>query len=157
MSQVRQYELIYITPPESSEEALAELHQQVVAVVERFGGTIERTENWGRRRLAYEIGHHREGVYVLEVINGPGALTAELDRRLRVFDNVIRHLVVRVDEELAVAERSRVRRKSAMTARRVRRGLPPEPTETERKRREDDDDDADGGMEHGFRGAGGER
>jgi len=157
MSQVRQYELIYIAPPESSEEALAELHQQVVAVVDRFGGTIERTENWGRRRLAYEIGHHREGVYVLEVINGPGALTAELDRRLRVFDNVIRHLVVRVDEELAVAERSRVRRKTATVARRVRRGLPPEPTETERKRREDDDDDADGGMDSGFRGERGER
>ncbi len=156
MSQVRQYDLIYVTPPETSEEALAELHQQVAAVVERFGGVIERTENWGRRRLAYEIGHHREGVYVLEVINGPGTLTAELDRRLRVFDNVIRHLIVRVDEELAVAERSRVRRKTATAARRVRRGLPPEPTENERKRREDDDDEADGGMEPGFR-AGGER
>jgi small subunit ribosomal protein S6 len=157
MAAVRQYELIYITPPESTEEALAELHQQVAAVVERFGGTIEKTENWGRRKLAYEIARHREGVYVLEVINGPGALTAELDRRLRVFDNVIRHLVVRVDEELAIAERSRVRRKTATAARRVRRGLPPEPTETERKRREDDDDDADGGMESTFRGTGGER
>jgi small subunit ribosomal protein S6 len=157
MSQVRQYELIYITPPETTEEALAELHQQVVAVVDRFGGAIERTENWGRRRLAYEIGHHREGVYVLEVINGPGALTAELDRRLRVFDNVIRHLVVRVDEELAVAERSRVRRKSATVARRVRRGLPPEPTETERKRREDDDDDGESVMEGSFRERGGDR
>jgi small subunit ribosomal protein S6 len=157
MSQVRQYELIYITPPESTEEALAELHQQVLAVVERFGGAIERTENWGRRRLAYEIGHHREGVYVLEVINGPGALTAELDRRLRVFDNVIRHLVVRVDDELAVAERSRVRRKAATVARRVRRGLPPEPTETERKRRAEDDDDGESTMETTFRGTGGER
>ncbi len=157
MSQVRQYELIYITPPDTTEEALAELHQQVVAVVDRFGGTIERTENWGRRRLAYEIGHHREGVYVLEVINGPGALTAELDRRLRVFDNVIRHLVVRVDEELAVAERSRVRRKNATVARRVRRGLPPEPTETERKRRQDDDDDGESILDGSFRGAGGER
>jgi small subunit ribosomal protein S6 len=156
MSTVRQYELIYITPPESTEEALAELHQQVVAVVERFGGAIERTENWGQRRLAYEIGHHREGVNVLEVINGPGALTAELDRRLRVFDNVIRHLVVRVDEEMAVAERSRVRRKAATVARRVRRGLPPEPTETERKRRDEDDDDGDSPMET-FRGTGGER
>ncbi len=157
MSQVRQYELIYITPPEATEEVLAELHQQVVAVVERFGGAIERTENWGRRRLAYEIGHHREGVYVLEVINGPGALTAELDRRLRVFDNVIRHLVVRVDEELAVAERSRVRRKTWTSTRRVRRGLPPEPTETERKRRQDEEDDSDGGMEQTFRGGGGDR
>ena len=51
MSHVRQYELIYITPPETTEEALAELHQQVQAVVDRFSGTIEKTENWGRRKL----------------------------------------------------------------------------------------------------------
>ena len=141
MSTPRQYELIYITPPETTEEALAELHQQVAGIVERFGGTIERTEPWGRRRLAYEISRHREGIYVLEVINGPGALTAELDRRLRVFDNVIRHLIVRTDEELAVAERARTRRKEAMAKRRVRRGLPPEPTEQERQPREDEEDD----------------
>lgn len=156
MSSVRQYELIYITPPETTEEALAELHQQVQAVVDRFSGTIEKTENWGRRKLAYEIAGHRDGVYVLEVINGPAALTAELDRRLRVFDNVIRHMVVRVDEELAVAERARVRRKTAMAERRVRRGLPPEPTEHERRRHAEDDDDGDGAMDQAFR-AGGDR
>src|SRR5262245_5965199 len=110
MSTGRQYELVYITPPETTEEALAELHQQVVAVTDRFGATIEKTENWGRRKLAYEIGRHREGVYVLEVINGPATLVAELDRRLRVLDTVIRHLVVSVDEELAVAERAKARR-----------------------------------------------
>jgi len=149
MSKVRQYELIYITPPESTEEALNELHAQVLAVVDRFGGNIEKTENWGRRRLAYEIAGHREGVYVLEVINGPAELNMELDRRLRVFDIVIRHMVVRVDEELAVAERARVRRKTSMSARRVRRGLPPEPTEHERKRHAEEEDDADG-MDHLF-------
>jgi small subunit ribosomal protein S6 len=148
--------LIYITPPETTEEALAELHQQVQAVVDRFSGTIEKTENWGRRKLAYEIAGHRDGVYVLEVINGPAALTAELDRRLRVFDNVIRHMVVRVDEELAVAERARVRRKTAMAERRVRRGLPPEPTEHERRRHAEDDDDGDVSMDQVFR-AGGDR
>jgi small subunit ribosomal protein S6 len=152
MSTVRQYELIYITAPEITEEALAELHQQVAAVVERFGGTFDRTENWGRRKLAYEIGKHREGVYVLEVINGPGAMTAELDRRLRVFDTVIRHMIVRVDEDLAVAERAKTNRKTAMAARRVRRGLPPEPTESELHRRREDSDDADGGMDMSFRG-----
>ncbi|MEO7191156.1 MAG: 30S ribosomal protein S6 [Vicinamibacterales bacterium] len=152
MSTVRQYELIYITPPESTEEALAELHTNVAAVVERFGGNFEKTENWGRRRLAYEIAGHREGVYVLEVINGPATLMSELDRRLRVFDIVMRHMVVRVDEEIAVAERARVRRKSNMAKRRIKRGLPPEPTETERKRRAEEDDDSDMGMEHMFRG-----
>jgi len=153
MSNVRQYELVYIAPPETTEEVLADLHTQVAAVVERFGGTIEKTEAWGRRRLAYEIAGHREGAYVLEVINGPGALTAELDRRLRVLDAVMRHMIVRVDEDLAAADRARVRRKSATTARRVRRGLPPEPTESERQRRADEDDD-DGGMDGGFRDRG---
>jgi len=151
MSSVRQYELIYITPAETSEEVLADLHTQVAGIVDRFGGNIEKTENWGRRRLAYEIAGQRDGNYVLEVINGPAALTAELDRRLRVFDTVIRHMIVRVDEDLAAAERARVRRKEESAARRVRRGLPPEPTETERRQHADDDDDADGGMDHGFR------
>lgn len=151
MSTVRQYELIYIVPPETTEEALTDLHGQIAAVVERFGGTFEKSENWGRRKLAYEIAGHREGVYVLEVINGPGALTAELDRRLRVFDIVIRHLIVRVDEDLAVAERARNDRKASMAARRVRRGLPPEPTEQERSRRMEDADELDG-PEMGFRG-----
>jgi small subunit ribosomal protein S6 len=150
-STVRQYELVYIVPPETTEEAIAELHTQIAAVVERFGGNFEKTENWGRRKLAYEIAGHREGVYILEVINGPGALTAELDRRLRVFDLVIRHMVVRVDEELAVADRARTRRKASMASRRIRRGLPPEPTEQERNRRLEDSDDLDG-PEMGFRG-----
>ena len=82
MSTVRQYELVYIVPPETTEEALTELHTQIASVVERFGGNFEKTENWGRRKLAYEVGGHREGVYVLEVINGPGALTAELEFRM---------------------------------------------------------------------------
>lgn len=140
MSTVRQYELIYIAPPESTEEVMAELHQLVAETVERFSGTIERTENWGRRRLAYEISRHREGVYVLEVINGPADLVTELERRLRVSENVIRHMVVRVDEELASAERARTRRKAATAARRERRGLPPEPAESEHGARDDSDD-----------------
>ena len=156
MSTVRQYELIYIVPPDTTEDALAELHNQVVAVTDRFGATIEKTENWGRRRLAYEINRQREGVYVLEVINGPATMVTELDRRLRVLDTVLRHLVVRVDEELAVAERARTRRKEATVARRVKRGLPPEPTEGERQRRDEDEEDMEAGLEGGFR-AGGER
>ena len=158
MSTARQYELVYITPPEITEEALTDLHQQVAAVVDRFGGNIEKTENWGRRKLAYEINHQREGVYVLEVINGPGAMLAELDRRLRVVDQVVRHLLVRVDEDLAIAERAKTHRKTRMAARRVKRGLPPEPTESELSRRQQEDDDMDAGeMFRGDRGERGER
>ena len=88
----RQYELVYILPPETTEEQVNELHGQVDAIVSRMNGRIEKTENWGRRRLAYEIAHHKDGVYVLEVINGSGDLMKEVDRRLRVMDQVVRHL-----------------------------------------------------------------
>ena len=154
MSTARQYELVYLTPPDTSEDALGELHKQVQTVVDRFSGSIERTENWGRRKLAYEINHQREANYVLEVINGPGAMTAELDRRLRVIDTVIRHLIVRVDEDQATAERAKARRKADMAKRRIKRGLPPEPTESELHRRREDSDDFDGGGDSPYRGGG---
>jgi small subunit ribosomal protein S6 len=139
----RQYELVYILPPDTTEQQVTELHTQVEQVVGRMNGQIEKTENWGRRRLAYEIGHHKEGVYVLEVINGSGELMKELDRRLRVMDQVIRHLVVRVDEEKKVVERTRTKRQSESERRRVKRGLPPQrqPGEGRAAMESDDMDD----------------
>ena len=122
----RQYELIYILPAETTEQQVAELQEQVAAVVSRMTGQIEKTENWGRRRLAYEIAHQKEGVYVLQVINGSGELMKELDRRLRVMDLVIRHMVVRVDEEKKVVDRTRTKRQTESERRRVKRGLPPQ-------------------------------
>jgi small subunit ribosomal protein S6 len=112
MSQKRVYELVYIVSPDATEQAVAELHTQVESIVTRLHGEMVRTENWGRRRLAYRIGKHREGIYVLEVFNGTGEVTKELDRRLKVIDMVIRHLLVRVDEDLKVAERERARRQA---------------------------------------------
>ena len=122
----RQYELVYILPPDTTEQQVTELHQQIEAVVARLNGQIEKMENWGRRKLAYEIGHNKEGVYVLEVINGSGELMKELDRRLKVMDLVIRHLVVRVDEEKKVVDRTRTKRQTESERRRVKRGLPPQ-------------------------------
>jgi small subunit ribosomal protein S6 len=122
----RQYELVYILPPDTTEQQVTELHQQIEAVVSRLNGQIEKMENWGRRRLAYEIAHHKEGVYVLEVINGSGELMKELDRRLKVMDLVIRHMVVRVDQEIKVVVRTRTKRQTESERRRVKRGLPPQ-------------------------------
>lgn len=138
----RQYELIYILPPESTDEQVAEVHTQIEGVVARLNGRIDKTDNWGRRRLAYEIGRHKEGVYVLEVITGGGDLMKELDRRLKVMDQVMRHLVVRVDEEIKVVERTRTKRQTESERRRVKRGLPPvrQPGEG---RPADSDDDGD--------------
>jgi small subunit ribosomal protein S6 len=122
----RQYELVYILPGDTTEQQTTELHEQIEAVVTRMHGQIEKTENWGRRRLAYEIAHQKEGVYVLQVINGSGELMKELDRRLRVIDLVIRHMIVRVDEEKKVIDRTRTKRQTESERRRVKRGLPPQ-------------------------------
>ena len=122
----RQYELVYILPGDTTEQQVAELHGLLEAVVSRMNGQIEKTENWGRRRLAYEIARQKEGVYVLQVINGSGELMKELDRRLRVMDQVIRHMVVRVDAEKKVVDRTRTKRQTASARRRVNRGLPPQ-------------------------------
>ncbi len=149
MSQNRQYELVYILVPETSEQEANDLHAQVEQIVQRFNGAIEKTDNWGRRKLAYEIGHHREGIYVVETIRGTGDLMKEIDRRLRVIDAVIRHLVVRVDEDLRIAERQREHRKSSQARRRVARGLSPEPEPGERRgeREAEEDEDRSEGAE----------
>jgi len=144
MSTSRQYELVYIVSPEATEQEVTDLHTQIEQIVQRFNATLDKTENWGRRKLAYEIGHHREGTYVVETITGTGDVMKEIDRRLRVIDQVIRHLVVRVDEELRVAERTRDARKANQARRRVARGLPPEPAPGESRGDQDVDDDREG-------------
>jgi small subunit ribosomal protein S6 len=149
----RKYELVYVVSPEASDDQVTDLHNQVDAIVQRIGGSIERTENWGRRRLAYEIGRHKEGTYVLEVLHGTGELVKEIDRRLKVTDLIIRHLVVRVDETQAVIERHKARRTATSQRRRVARGLPADrqPGEGQRGDADDDRDDRfDMGNERGM-------
>jgi small subunit ribosomal protein S6 len=147
MSQTRQYELVYIVLPDATEQTIADLHAQVEQTVQRFNSTLDKTENWGRRKLAYEIGKAREGTYVVETISGSGELMKELDRRLRVTDAIIRHLIVRVDDDLRVAERLRSERKATQARRRTARGLPPEPLPSERRGDRDDMDTDDMGLE----------
>jgi small subunit ribosomal protein S6 len=145
MNATRQYELVYLITPEASEQEVADLHTQIEQIVQRFHATLEKTDNWGRRKLAYEIGHHREAIYVVETIRSTsGDVMKEIDRRLRVIDQVIRHLVVRVDEEIQVAERRRDERKANQARRRVARGLPPEPAPGEQRGDQDMDDDREG-------------
>jgi len=123
MSDTRQYELMYVIAPTVGDDGVADLHTQVEEIVSRSGGEIERSDNWGKRRLAYEIKSHREGTYVLELINGPGELVRELNRRLKVTDEVLRHLLVRVDEDLKKVARVRDTRQVKQRRRREARGL----------------------------------
>ena len=139
----RKYELVYVVSPDATEDQIAGLHTEVEGIVQRLHGTLEKTENWGRRKLAYEIGRHKEGTYVLETILGTGELMKEIERRLKVNDLIIRHLVVRVDEEEAVIERTRGKRTETSRRRRIARGLPADrqPGEGQRPGDEDDRDD----------------
>jgi small subunit ribosomal protein S6 len=136
----RKNELVYVVSPDATEEQVNDLHAQVEAIVQRIGGQIEKTDNWGRRKLAYEIGRHKEGTYVLETINGTGELMKEIDRRLKVSELVIRHLVVRVDEDQAVIERMRGKRTETSRRRRTARGLPADRQPGEGQRGDSDDD-----------------
>ena len=78
----RRYELVYLLKPDVTEQEVADMQKQVEAIIERVGGgTIEKTEAWGRRKLAYDIGKHKDAFYVLHVINGSGELMKEIDTR----------------------------------------------------------------------------
>ena len=109
----RQYELVYILPPDSTEQQVAELQTQIEEIVGRLHGQIASTDNWGRKRLAYEIARHKEGFYVLQTIDGSGELMKELDRRLKVMDIVIRQMIVRVDEDKKVVNTVQTRRRTS--------------------------------------------
>jgi small subunit ribosomal protein S6 len=140
----RRYELVYVIRPDATEEQTNDLQSQVEQIVQRMGGTLEKPEIpglTGRRRLAYEIGHHKEGIYVLNVITGGGDLVKELDRRLKNVETLLRHLVVRVDEDQTKAERARTKRQEESRRRRVARGLPPERQPGEGPQNQDDSDD----------------
>jgi small subunit ribosomal protein S6 len=152
MTVQRTYELVYIMRPDATEQQVADLHTQVEQIVSRMGGTIaEKSEAAqafsGRRRLAYEIGHHKEGLYVLDVIHGDGALVHELDRRLKVTEGLLRHLIVRVDESQVKVERARSKRTEESRRRRVARGLPPDRQPGEGPQTDDSDDAGDDYME----------
>lgn len=145
----RTYELVYVVKPDATEEQVAGLHTQVEQIVARLGGTLEKPESplaqsfGGRRKLAYEIAHHKEGLYVLHVISGGGELMKELDRRLKNVDELLRHLIVRVDEHQRKADRARTKRQDESRRRRVARGLPPDRQPGEGPQHEDQDEGPD--------------
>jgi small subunit ribosomal protein S6 len=146
MTTDKQYELVYIVSPEATDEQLAEVQTLVESNVTKAGGTVDNVDVWGRRKLAYHIGRFSDGLYTVIVFSGGGDLVKELDRRLKVSDLVIRHLIVRVDEELKKAERAKEKRTAESKRRRVARGLPPEPTAEElmaKQARAEDRDEAE--------------
>jgi small subunit ribosomal protein S6 len=110
LAEKRVYEVVFIIDPDTSEEDSTRLVEGFQKIVTDLGGTVAKTEQMGRRTLAYKIGRKTDGNYVLFEIEGTGREISELERRMRVSDQVLRYLTVRVDEERQRAEKLKDRR-----------------------------------------------
>jgi small subunit ribosomal protein S6 len=95
----RTYEVMYIVRPDVEEADLDKLIEGFEKNVTDGGGEVKSTEKMGRRRLAYTVRKFNDGIYVLMTIVAEGALVGEIERRLRVSEQVIKFITVRIDEE----------------------------------------------------------
>lgn len=101
---------MFIANPSTPEDEVERLSENFQQIIISQGGRIIKTENMGRRSLAYRIDRYTEGLYTLFEIEGTGREIAELERRMRVSDQIIRYLTVRIDEDRQRAEKFRARR-----------------------------------------------
>ena len=113
----RTYEVMYIVDPETPADRIVKLNEAVGKVIEKEGGTIVRMDDIGRRPMAYEINKRNEGYYVLFEIDGSGQEIAELERRMRVNDMIMRYVTIRVDEDRKKAEKMRNKRERRQASR----------------------------------------
>ncbi len=110
MAEQRSYEIVFIINPEAEDAEVMRLTEAAQKIITDQGGSIVKTEMMGKRRLAYEINHQRDGVYVLLEVEGSGREIAEFERRMRVNDRVLRYMTVRVDEYRRRAQKLKDRR-----------------------------------------------
>ena len=92
------YELTFVVNAKIEDDERAAVVDKCKALIERFGGTITNVDEWGKRRLAYEIQKMKEGFYYIVQFDAPTTAPAEIESRIRIMDNVIRYLVVKREE-----------------------------------------------------------
>lgn len=109
----RDYEILYIVKPDLDEEAVTAATKTVDELITGFGGTVQKTDQWGRRKLAYEVQHLREGYYVLTDFRFDPERVPDLEGQLRISETVFRYLVTRKPEKI---RSTRARRKAAAAA-----------------------------------------
>jgi small subunit ribosomal protein S6 len=101
----REYETIYILRPNTANDGVAEVNTKVKGIIEGLGGKILKVDNWGKRRLAYEVSKERKGIYLYwRYLASPGVVE-ETERNLRMLDLVIRYMTVKVDENVVADAR----------------------------------------------------
>ena len=95
---LRHYEVMFILDPSLEERTIAPSLEAFLSVVKNAGGSVEKVDIWGRRRLAYEINKHAEGIYAVIDLQASPASVQELDRQLNLNESVLRTKVLRPDE-----------------------------------------------------------
>jgi small subunit ribosomal protein S6 len=96
---LREYEVLYIVRADLDDDKVQDIVKRVNTLIEKSGGSVERTNIWGKRKLAYEVKHQKEGSYVLQDFQiGPDRIP-ELEAALKITEEVLRHLIVRKPEK----------------------------------------------------------
>ena len=115
---MHQYELMVILDPEIDERTVAPSLDKFLGVVRNAGGSIENVDIWGKRRLAYEINKKSEGIYAVVNFTATSEATQELDRQLKLNEQIMRTKVLRAEEAIAqvAAEKERAEAKAARKA-----------------------------------------
>ena len=113
----RTYEVMYIINPETDADKIVKLNDAVGKLIKKEGGEVVRMDDIGIRNLAYPIQKKTTGHYVLFEVDGSGQEIAELERRMRVNDAIIRFVTVRVDEDRKKADKSRAKRDARLEKR----------------------------------------
>jgi small subunit ribosomal protein S6 len=104
---MRIYEELFIVRPDATDEEVDPLIEQLKGVVTHAGGSIDKAEKWGVRKLAYRVAKYNEGQYILLQFSANPEIVKEIERRLRVADLVLKYLTVRIDEKLKRIEKRR--------------------------------------------------
>ena len=97
---LREYETIYILRPDLPESTISDVNKKIRGIIETSGGQLLKVENWGKRRLAYEVKKHFKGTYLFWNYLGKAGLVDEVERNLKISDSVIRFYTVKMDENV---------------------------------------------------------
>ena len=96
----REFETIFILRPDTNQDGITLVNTRVKGVIEQLGGRVIKLDNWGKRKLAYEVKKQLKGIYLYWQYLGTTGVVEEIERNLRMLDSVIRYYTVKVDENV---------------------------------------------------------
>ena len=101
----REYETIFILRPDTNQDGIQLVNTRVKGVIDQMGGRLLKLNNWGKRKLAYEVKKQLKGIYLYWQYLGTPGVVEEIERNLRMLDSVIRYYTVKVDEDVVPSAR----------------------------------------------------